>query len=139
MIRMMENEITYGIEHLSFRGVVGHAIHFYGKAWVYDPSGEAWDDRYKEFDIKKTINAKEAKIINERDGALTGFSSYREGDEIIRLDDLEELRDLGISLLIEKFGEDIKIRWGSPYDCEPDIMLIYENGKKHLTNFADLL
>lgn len=140
--------IRYGISHSSFSGVVGYAIHFFGEAWRYDESmssgswvfprdSKKYDQMYQKFRLEKTINAKEAIDFNKRDSAISGFDSYRAGDVVSRFEDLKELKDVGIQLLIDKYGKDIDIEWGEPYDC--DVKYVYGKEKKLLTNLDDLI
>lgn len=106
-----------GVEITSFRGYAVNAIHYYGEVWSYDGDAPPHKRIWKQI-LEYPMSIKQAKEFNEHDGTFP-TCRYRAGDMTGRFEEEDDLRNLAIKTLTEKYGKDIIVYEGSVSDCEP--------------------
>lgn len=129
----------YGINITTWRGSMGLAIHYYGKAWRHN-AGAPRENKRNEFDeppprddmtiylfdcpVQRVLTASEAVAMNKHDevSLLTGSTGRQAGDETNRFDDQEDVVAAGIEYLTRHYGQQISIELGDYIDCDSYII-----------------
>ena len=124
----IRRKIRYGINITSWRGGMGRAIHFYGKAWRLNsaaPRGNRGSELYDipakddshyylyEFPVEYILTKSQAAAMNRHDkGYQSVMAKWSAGDPTNRFEHKEDVLSVGIEWLTGCFGNDIDIEIG---------------------------